>query len=156
LWTLEVVDGERSFGPDALEHLFRHVGVLGEDARRDLMRRRAEPRELLGRNERETLVERLEHFAPLVEEVAPGGVVIGDAGVQDEIVVSPGHGEGVELDRAEPAEDLEHRRGTAVERPRWRDQVVRDEETTGGLGCDLHRRDAIGRAREPVGHRATS
>jgi N-dimethylarginine dimethylaminohydrolase len=77
--------------------------VLGEDARRRLARQRAEPRELLRRNEGETLVERLEYLAPLVEEVAPCGVVFGNAGVEDEIVISAGHGERVELDRAERA-----------------------------------------------------
>jgi hypothetical protein len=63
--------------------------------------------------------------------------------VEHEIVVSAGHGERVELDRAEPAEDLEHRIGPAFERPGGREQVVCDEETAGGLGGDLHGGDAI-------------
>jgi hypothetical protein len=140
---LEVEHRERPLRPDAPEHLLGRLGVLGEDARRDLAQRGAEPRELLRRNERETLVERLEHLASLVKKVAPGGVVIGDACVEDEIVVPAGHGKWVELDRAEPAEGLEHRIGSAVEEARRREQLARDEEATRGLGGDLHRQDAI-------------
>jgi hypothetical protein len=92
----------------------------------------AEPREFLRRNDGETLVERLEYLAPLVEEVAPCWVVIGNAGVEDEIVIPAGHGERVELDRAEPAEDLEHCIGPASERSRGREKVVRDEEAPRG------------------------
>jgi hypothetical protein len=126
-----------------VQHLLGHLGVLGEDARRALAQRRAEPRELVRRNEGETLIERLEHLAPFVKKVAPGRVVIGDAGVEDEIVVPAGHGERVELDRAEPAENLEHCIGSAFERARGREQVVRDEEATRGLGGDLHGQDGI-------------
>jgi hypothetical protein len=48
-----------------------------------------------------------------------------------------------ELDRAEPAEDLEHCIGSAFERERGRGQVVRDEEATRGLGGDVHEQDTI-------------
>jgi hypothetical protein len=46
--------------------------------------------------EGETLVERLEYLAPFVKEVAPGGVVIGNAGVEVEIVIPAGRGDRVE------------------------------------------------------------
>jgi hypothetical protein len=118
--------------------LNRHLGVGGEDAGRALARRRAEPREFPRRNEGETLVERLEYLASLIKEVAPCGVVIGNASVEDEIVIPAGHGERVELDRAEPAEDLEHGIGSAFERPRGREEMVRHEEATRGLGGYLH------------------
>ena len=68
----------------------------------------AEPRILGRRDEGEPLVVRLEDLAPLVEQVAPGGVVLGHARVQDEVVGATGDRERIELDRAEPAEDLEH------------------------------------------------
>ena len=43
--------------------------------------------------------------------VAPGGVVVGDARVQHEVVAPARDRDRVELDRAEPPEDLEHRFG---------------------------------------------
>jgi hypothetical protein len=116
--------------------------VFSKDARRGLARQCAEPRELLRRNEGKTLVERLEYIASLVKEAAPRGLVFGNAGVEDEVVVPAGHGERVELDRAEPTEDLEHRIESASERPRGREQVVRDEEATRDLGGHLHGHDA--------------
>jgi hypothetical protein len=112
--------------------------VLGKDARPAPARRHAEPPEFPRRNEGETLVERLEYLALLVKEVAPCRVVGGNADVEVEIVIPAGHGERVELDRAEPAEDLDHCIGSALERPRGREEVVRDEEATRGLGGDLH------------------
>lgn len=98
----------------------------------------AEPGELLRRDEGETLVERLEDLAMLVQHVAPGRVVVDDARVEDEIVVPSGHRERVVLDRAEPAEDLEHRIGSAFERARGCEEVVCDEEATRRFGGDLH------------------
>jgi hypothetical protein len=59
-------------------------------------------------NEREPLVVRIENLAPLVELVAPRGVVAGDARVQHEIVRAAGDIDRVELDRPEPAEHLDH------------------------------------------------
>ena len=44
----------------------------------------------------------------------------------------------VELDRAEPAEDLEHGVGASLERPRRREDVPGDEKAARGLSGDLH------------------
>jgi hypothetical protein len=89
--------------------------VLGEDTRRGLARKRAQPGELLRRHQGETLVDRLEYLAPLVQQVAPVGVVLGNPGMEDEIVIPAGHGERIELDRSEPAKDLEHGIGPAFQ-----------------------------------------
>ena len=77
---------------------------------------------------------RLEDLAPLVELVAPRGVVGGDARVQHEIVRAAGDIDRVELDRREPAEYLEHAVAPAFERARRREQVARDEEAARGPG----------------------
>ena len=82
---------------------------------------------------------RLEDLTALVEEIAPGGVVVGDAGVQHEVMVPPGHGKRVELDRSESAEDLEHCVRPSVQRARRRKCVARDEKTTCVLSSDPHR-----------------
>ena len=98
----------------------------------------------LAGTKRESLVVRLEDLAALVEEVAPGGVVVGDARVQHEVVAATGNGERIELDRAEATEDLEHGVMPSLERARGREHVARDEKATGGLGRDPHAEDAIG------------
>ena len=131
-------DDSGPVGADPLEHAPGNVGVLCEDARRAPARRRAEPRKLARRDEGEPLVVRLEDLAPLVEQVAPGGVVLGHARVQDEVVGAAGDRERIELDRAEPAEDLEHGVRSTLERPRGSERVARDEKATCGLGSDLH------------------
>lgn len=58
--------------------------------------------------------------------------------MQYEVVAPAGDRERVELDRAEPAEHVEHGAGAALEQPRRREEVARDEEAAGGLGGDLH------------------
>ena len=98
---LEVECRQRAVRADPLEHALGHLGVLGEDARRVPAQRAAEPREVARRDEGESLVVRLEDLAPLVEQVAPRRVVVGDARVQDEVVGATGDRERIELDRAE-------------------------------------------------------
>ena len=144
---LEVERRQRAFRADPLEHPLGHLGVLGEDPRRAPAQVPAEPRELAHRDERESLVVRLEDLAAFVEHVAPVRVVAGDACVQHEIVAPTGNGERVELDRAEPAEDLEHRIGASLDRPRGREELPRDEKAARGLGGRLHPEDAS----EPLG-----
>ena len=141
----EVERRQRPLGADAFEHPLGRFRVLGEDARRIEAQRRAEPRELARRNERESLVECLEDLAALVEKVAPGRVVAGHARVQHEIVGPAGNRERVELDGAETAEDLEHRVRSSLERPRRSERVARDEKTTCGFSSDPHAEDAIRR-----------
>ena len=51
-----------------------------------------------------------------------------------------GNRERIELDRAETAEDLEHRVGSSLERTRRSERVARDEKATCGLTGDPHRR----------------
>ena len=136
---LEVGRRQRPVGADALEHAVGHLGVLGEEARRVPAPRPAEPRELARQDEGEPLVVRLEDLAPLVEQVAPGGVVVGHARVQDEVVGATGDRERIELDRAETTEDLEHRVRSSLERTRGSERVARDEKAACGLGSDPHR-----------------
>src|ERR671919_1570500 len=138
---LEIARRQRSLRPDPLEHPLGHLGVLGDHARMSRSQRRAEPGELARENEGESLVVRLEDLAPLVELVAPRGVVAGDARVEHEIVRAAGDIDRVELDRPEPAEHLEHAVAAPFERARRREQVARDEEAAGGLGRDFHRRE---------------
>ena len=102
----------------------------------------AEPGELARRDEGEPLVVRLEDLAALVEQVAPAGVVVGDPRVQHEVVAPAGDRDRVELDRAEPAEDLEHGVEASLERSRRREEVPGDEKTARGLGGDPHAEDA--------------
>ncbi len=143
---LEVERRERPLRADPLEDLRRDVGVLGEDAllepRRVELPRHAVPRQLARRQQREALVVRLEELAPRVQELlAPRRVVVGDARVQHEVVVAAGDRQRVELDRAEPPKDLEHRLRTALDGSRGREQVARDEEPSCDVGGDLHRDD---------------
>src|SRR5207248_4109108 len=112
-----------------------------------------EPRELIRGDERRPFVVRLEHLATLVEEVAPRRSVLRDARVEHEVVAAPGHGDRVELDRAEPPEHLEHRFRPALKRTCGCEQLAPDEETTGGLGGDLQgtgRYRELGRQPSPV------
>ena len=141
---LEVERRQRALGADALEHAPGHVGVLGEDAGRVPARGHTEPREVAGGDEREPLVVRLEDLAALVEEVAPGGVVLGDARVQHEVVAPAGNRERIELERAQAAEDPEHGVLSSLERTRRRERVTRHEEAACGLGGDPHAEDASG------------
>ena len=66
-----------------------------------------EPGKLAGRNERQRLVGGLEDQATLVELITPAGLVSGDAGVQQEVVVPAGNGDRVELNGSELSEDFE-------------------------------------------------
>ena len=131
---IEVARRQRPLGADSLEHPLRRLGVLVDHGREARAQRRAEPGELARDHEREALVVRLEDLAPLVELVAPGGLVAGDARVQHQVVRAAGDVDRVELDRAEPAEELEHAVATALERPCRREQLARDEKPTRGLG----------------------
>src|SRR5207244_500573 len=97
-----------------------------------------EPGELARRDERQRLVGRLEDLTAFVEQVAPGGLVAGDARVQHEVVVPAGYRDRVELDRPELPEDLEHPVEASRERPRRREEVPRDEKATRRLSSDLH------------------
>jgi hypothetical protein len=93
-------------------------GPLAQDA--------AEPRKVVDRNERQAFVVRLEDLAPLVQVVAPRGVVVGDARVQDEVVRAARDRDRVVLDRAEPADDLHDGFRAAGERPGRREEVPCD------------------------------
>src|SRR5439155_9918298 len=97
---------------------------------------------LARRHKGQTLVVCLEDLAAFVEQIAPVGLVVGDARVQHEVVVPAGNRERVELDRAELAEDLEHGAGASLERPRRREEVPGDEKTARGLSGDPHPEDA--------------
>ena len=142
---LEVERRERPFGADPLEDLRRDIGVLGEDPLLEPwlveLPRHAVPRQLARRQQRQALVVCLEELAARVEEIlAPGRVVVGDARMQHEIVIAARDRQRVELDRAEPAEDLAHRLQTTGNGSRRREQVARDEEASCGFGGDLHLR----------------
>ena len=139
LRTLEVERRQRSVGADALEHAAGHLGVLGEEARRLPAQRPAEPREVARQDEGESLVVRLEDLAPLVEQFAPGRVVVGHPRVQDEVVGAAGDRERIKLDRAETTEDLKHRDRSFPERTRGSERVARDEKAACGLTGDPHR-----------------
>jgi len=140
---LEVERRHRSLDTDPLEHLSGHRRVVGERrvvepgplAAHDV----AKPGELRRRDERERLVAGLEDLAPLVELVAPGGLVAGYARVEHQVVVPARDRDRVELDRAELPDHLEHRVGASFQRARGRQEVPRDEEAAGRLGADLHR-----------------
>ena len=115
LLALEVERRQRAVPADPLEHAFGHLGVVGERLPRVPAQDPAEPRELSHRDERHSLVVRLEDLAAFVELVAPSGVVVRNARVQHEVVIPPGDRERVELDRAELEEDLEHCTGASLE-----------------------------------------
>ena len=144
-FSLEVECRERPVQTDPLEHLLGRLGVLGEDARRVQAQRAPEPRVLARQHEREPLVVRLEDLAPFVEELAPRRVVVGNARVQDEIVVAAGDRERVELDRPPAPEDLECPVRAGLERARGREHVACDEKAPCVGGRDVH-----GRGRYPA------
>ncbi len=58
-------------------------------------------------------------------------------------MVAAGNRQGVELDRAESAENPKHRVESSIERTRRRETVARDEKTTCCLSSDPHAEDAI-------------
>ena len=67
------------------------------------------PGQLRGGQDAEHLVVGLEELAPTVQEFRrPGRVVVTHPVMEDEVVVPPSHGQGVELDRAEPLEGCPH------------------------------------------------
>jgi hypothetical protein len=66
-------------------------------------------------------------------------------------VAPPSDRDRVELDRAEPSEDLEDGVPTSFHRPSRREEMPGDEEPTGCLGCDLHGADASAQAERPAG-----
>src|SRR5207302_76822 len=121
------------------------MGVFGKDLRLGPPQRRAEPRKLARWNEGEPFVVRLEDRAALIELLAPVGVVLAYARVQHEIVAATRDRDRIELDRAEPAEDLEHGAGTALERSRWCEELAGNEKTARGLSGDPHAGDASAR-----------
>jgi hypothetical protein len=57
----------------------------------------------------------------------------------------------VELDRAEPPKDLEHRVGPSFERPRRREQLARYEKAASVVGADLQDVVNLGRLQPLVG-----
>ena len=143
---LEVERRERTLGAYPPEHLFGHLGVLGEDSMRvhGLVPPHAVPRELARREQVQPLVVRLEQLAPPVQElVAPGRVVVGDARMQHEVVVPARDRQRVELDRAEPAEHFPNGVEPSFDRARRSEQVARNEEAPGGVRGDMHQHDAI-------------
>ena len=95
--------------------------VIVEDALLLAAPRGPEPRVLVRRHEREALVHRLEDLPALVQAVAPGRVVIGNARVQDEVMASARDRNRVELQRAEPREELTHSIAAAGKRPGGRE-----------------------------------
>jgi hypothetical protein len=101
-----------------------------------------EPGELAHRDEGQRLVGRLEDLTAFVEQVAPGGLVAGDACVQHQVMVPAGDRDRVELDRAELAEDFEHGVEAPLERPRRREEMPGNEKTARGRGVYLHPEDA--------------
>ena len=145
---LEIERRQRSLRADLLEHPLGHLGVLGECPRRLLVDGRAEPGELARRDEGEPLVVRLEDLASVVQQLAPGGFVLGDPRVQHEVVCAAGNRDGVELDRAEPAEDLEHRIGASLERSRRCEEAPGNEKAARGLSGDFHGREPIRERRD--------
>src|SRR5436190_23389060 len=113
----------------------------------------AEPGELARRDELQRLVGGLEDLTALVEQVAPGGLVAGDARVEHEVVVPAGNGDRVELDRPELAKDPQHGFGASRKRPRRREKVAVDEKPPRRLSRDPHLVEGSGscaRRAEPV------
>ena len=140
---LEVERRERAVDADSLEHPFGRLGVLGEDSPRARARCSPEPGVVARQDEREPLVDSLEDLTPFVEEVAPAGVVVGDARVEHDVVASARHRDRVVLEGAEPAEVVEHCVVPSFERPRRREQLARNEEAPRVVRGDLHGQDAI-------------
>jgi hypothetical protein len=100
---LEIERRQRALRTDPREHAVGDHGVLGED--RGVEPRplaavaQTEPGDLARRNERQRLVGCLEDLTAFVKQVAPGGLVAGDARVQHEVVAPAGDRDRVELDR---------------------------------------------------------
>ena len=135
---LEIERRQRALRADPFEHALGYIGVLGDDPRRVPAQRPPKPREFGRRDEGEPLVEGLEDLAAFEEEVAPRRVVVGHPCVQHEVVAAPGDRQGVELDRAKPAEDVEYRIGSSLERASRCERVACDEKATCGLSRDAH------------------
>ena len=110
---LEVEAAQGPVVPEALEDVRDRLGMAGEGAiavlGQEAVPGESEPGQLAGGQQAEHLVVGLEELASLVQEgVRPGRVVVAHPGVQDEVVVAAGHGQRVELDRAEAGEDRAH------------------------------------------------
>jgi hypothetical protein len=139
---LEVGRRQRALRADPREHALGHRSVLGEDLgvkpRPLAPPADTEPGDVARRDERQRLVGRLEDLTTLVERVAPGGLVAGDAGVQHEVMVAAGHRDRVELDGPERANHRERPVGAARDGPRRSEEVARHEEATRRLSGDLH------------------
>lgn len=58
--------------------------------------------------------------------------------MQGEVVAPAGHRQRVELDRAEPLEDLDDGLWPTAKRSRRGEEVPSDEKAAGGFGGDLH------------------
>jgi len=139
---LEIERRQRALRADPPEHALGHRGVLGEDSAVEPGPLAApdvtEPGELARRDERQRLVGHLEDLTAFVEQVAPGGLVAGDARVQHEVVAPAGDCDRVELDRPELSQDLQHGVGASLDRPCRREEVPRDEKATRRLSRDRH------------------
>src|SRR3954451_23768649 len=103
---LEVERGQRPLRTDPFQHTLRNVCVVLEHLLPARAAADTEPRELARRHEREPLVVRLDDLAALVQLVAPGGLVVCDPRVQHQIMAAARDVDRVELDRAQPAQNL--------------------------------------------------
>jgi hypothetical protein len=101
-------------------------------------RARTKPGKLAHGDERQRFVGRLEDLAAFVQLVAPTGLVVGDARVEHEVVVSAGDRDRVELDRSEPPKDLDNPVEASRDGSRRCEEMPRDEKATRRLGSDLH------------------
>jgi hypothetical protein len=139
---LEIERRQRALRADPPEDALGHRGVLGQDPGVEpgplAAPAQTEPGEFARRDERQRLVGRLEDVTAFVEHVAPGGLVAGDARVQYEVVVPARDGDGVELDRPEFPEDLQHSIEASRDRPRRRQEMPRHEKPARRLSTDLH------------------
>ena len=136
---LDVGRGQRSVAPDPLQELLDERGVLVEGPA--LVRSAGPvpgqpvPRELGQRQQAEALVVGLEEDAVLVEErIGRGSPVVADPGEEHEIVVAPGHLEGIELDGAQPVEHREHALAADGQIPGRTQEVAACQEAPGGRG----------------------
>ena len=146
----EVGRGEMAVGPDPLEELLDERGVLVEDAAvvRGAVEVPGDPEPgQVGRgDEAQALVVGLVENPLVVEEIVGQlAAVARDAGEEDEVVVSTGDLEGVELDRAEPLENGQDPVATGRQGPRRGEVVAQGEEPARGRG-----RDRQGRGHRPM------
>ena len=118
-----------------------------------LAHRGAKPWELAGRHEGKPLVVRLEDLTALVELVAPGRLIVRNPRVQHEVVAPPGDRDRVELDGAEPSEDLEDGLRTSLHGPSRREELPGDEEPASFLRGDFHGADASAQPERSAGLR---